>query len=218
MALGELLGTVLFALGSGVATFFAPCSYALLPGYVGYYVAAMGQESAPLSGAMARGGAAAVGSLAVFGLLSVVAVVAGEVLEQTLPMLELGVGAALVVFGAWILYGGSGAVHVMMPERRATISGFAVLGGMYALAATACVLPLFLAVAFRSLTLSTSEAALVMGSYAAGFAVLMLSVTVAVAVGHSLSADRVASHSDRLVRIAGAVIVLAGVGQIYVAL
>lgn len=218
MPLGELLGTILFALGSGVATFFAPCSYALLPGYVGYYVAATGQETAPLGGAVARGVAAASGALAVFAGLSVVAVAAGEVLERTLPVLELGVGVALIVFGLWILYAGSGAVHVMLPERRATISGFAVFGGIYALAATACVLPLFLAVAFQSLTLSTAETALVLGAYAGGFAVLMLSVTVAIAVGHNLGADRIAPRSGLLVRLAGAVIVLAGVGQLYVAL
>ncbi|SDQ43771.1 cytochrome c biogenesis protein CcdA [Natronobacterium texcoconense] len=209
---------VLFALGSGVATFFAPCSYALLPGYVGYYVAATGQERAPLGGAAVRGGAAAIGALAVFVVLSVLAVVAGEVLERTLPVLEVGVGVALVVLGAWILYAGSGAVHVMLPERRATVSGFTVFGGMYALAATACVLPLFLAVAFQSLTLSTTETALVLGSYAGGFAVLMLSVTVAIAVGHNLGAGRIAPRSDWLIKLAGGVIVLAGFGQLYVAL
>lgn len=213
----DLLGTVLFAIGAGAATFFAPCSYALLPGYVGYYVAATGEERAPLAGAASRGLAAAAGAIAVLVALSIVAIVAGAALERALPFLEYGVGIALIALGAWIVRGGTGAVHVLLPKRRATVTGFVAFGAMYALAAVACVLPLFLALALRSLTGSVAEAAIVMGSYAAGFAVLLLSVTVATAVGRELAVGRVTGHAERLVRVAGGVIVLAGVGQLYVA-
>ena len=40
----ELAGTASFALGAGAATFFSPCAYALLPGYVGYYAAAVDER------------------------------------------------------------------------------------------------------------------------------------------------------------------------------
>ncbi|WP_254862958.1 cytochrome c biogenesis CcdA family protein [Halovivax gelatinilyticus] len=218
MPAGEVLSEIVFALGAGIATFFAPCSYALLPGYVGYYVAATGRDAAPLRGALARGSAAAVGSLGTFAALSGVAIVAGSALERTLPYLELGVGGALIVLGLWIAYGGSSAVHVMLPRRRASIVGFGVFGAMYALAATACVLPLFLAFVFQTLTMPAAETTLVLGTYAASFAVMLLAVTVAVAVGHRLSTERFVGLSERLVRIAGVVLVLAGLGQIYVAL
>ncbi|OLZ41137.1 hypothetical protein A6E15_09110 [Natrinema saccharevitans] len=57
---GERHGTVAFALGAGIAILFSPCAHALLPGYVGYYVVATGDETAPpLSGTLARGFAAA---------------------------------------------------------------------------------------------------------------------------------------------------------------
>ncbi|MCU4975685.1 cytochrome C biogenesis protein [Halobacteria archaeon AArc-m2/3/4] len=214
---GELLGTMLFALAMGVATFFAPCSYALLPGYVGYYVAATGQEKPPLGGAVARGGAAAVGALIAFAALSAVAIVAGATLERALPFLEYGVGLGLIAVGCWVVYGGSGAVHVMLPERRASVLGFGLFGAAYSLAATACVLPLFLALVFRSLTMSPVETTLVLGSYAGGFAALMVTVTVAVAVGYNLGANRFAGSVDLFVRIAGVVLVLAGLGQLYVA-
>ena len=217
MAAGEVLATLGFAIGAGLATFFAPCSYALLPGYVGYYVAATGEEAAPLGGALTRGAAAAAGALAVFGVLSGVAIVAGSLLAGTLPYLELGVGFALIALGIWILHGGSGALHVLLPERRASVWGFAVFGGMYALAATACVLPLFLAFVFRSLTMTPVETALVLGSYVGAFAALMLSVTVAIAVGYNLGAARFAGYTEALVRAAGALLVLAGLGQVYVA-
>ncbi|ESP89740.1 cytochrome C biogenesis protein transmembrane region/thiol-disulfide transporter [Candidatus Halobonum tyrrellensis G22] len=38
MTSAAFLGTVAFAAGAGLTTFFAPCAFPLLPGYVGYYV------------------------------------------------------------------------------------------------------------------------------------------------------------------------------------
>lgn len=213
----DLLGTMLFALAMGVATFFAPCSYALLPGYVGYYVATTGQENPPLGGALVRGGAAAVGALVAFGGLSAVAITAGAALERVLPFLEYGVGVGLIAVGLWVLSGGSGAVHVMLPRRRASVLGFGIFGAAYSLAATACVLPLFLALVFRSMTMSPLETTLVLGSYAGGFALLVVAVTVAVAVGYDLSVNRVAGYTELFVRLAGVVLVVAGLGQLYVA-
>ncbi|GAB3027855.1 cytochrome c biogenesis CcdA family protein [Natronobiforma cellulositropha] len=213
----ELFGAVAFAFLAGVATFFAPCSYALLPGYVGYYVAATGERRPPLAGALVRGSAAAVGALTTFGLLAAVAVVAGSTLERALPFLEYGVGVALVLVGLWVLYGGTGAVHVLLPRRRASVTGFAAFGAAYSLAATACVLPLFLALVLRSLTMSPAETVAVVGAYASGFAALLLAVTVAVAVGYDLSARRVAGYSDAFVRLAGVVLVVAGVAQLAIA-
>lgn len=217
MATGELLGTVLFALGAGVATFFSPCSYALLPGYVGYYVAATGEDRPPLAGTAARGLAAATGAMVVLGALSIGAILAGEVLASALPYLEYGVGLALIALGLWVLVGGAGSLHVLLPERRATVWGFALFGAMYALAATACVLPLFLALALRSITMSPLETGLVLGTYATGFGALLVATTVATAFGHAIGAGRLAGRVDQFVRVAGVVLVLAGGGQLSVA-
>jgi len=211
-------GTAAFALGAAVATFFSPCAYALLPGYVGYYISATDGEVAPLDGALVRGVAATVGVFATFGALSGAAIVAGEAVEGVLPVVEPLVGVALVVLGLSVLRSGSLSVHVLLPERRATVLGFGLFGAMYALAATACVLPLFLALVVRSLSMSPPETALVLGTYASGFGLLMLAVTVATAVGHGLGAGRVAGYADRIARLAGLVLVVAGLGQVYVAL
>jgi cytochrome c-type biogenesis protein len=43
----------------------------------------------------------------------------------------------------------------------------------------------------------------------------MLGVTVVTAVGSGMKTETVAKHTDTLVRLAGVVIVLAGLGQIY---
>ncbi len=214
----ELYGSAAFALGAGFATFFAPCSYALLPGYVGYYVAATEDETPPMGGILARGGAAAIGVFATFFALSVVAILASDLVERALPTVEIGIGVLLIILGVAVLSGRTGSLHVPLPKRRSTVLGFGLFGALYALAATACVLPLFLAVALQSLTLSTGGTAVVLGAYAGSFGVLMVAATVATALGHDAVVGRIADNVDTLTRLAGVVLVLAGIGQLYVAL
>ena len=213
----ELYGTIAFAFGAGIVTFFAPCSYALLPGYVGYYVAATEDQSPPMAGVFARGIAAAGGVLATFAVLSAVAVVASDVVERALPAVEWLVGLLLVGFGLVIVTGRTGSLHVSLPQRRATVFGFGLFGAVYALAALACVLPMFLAVTVQSLTFSAVGTAAVLAAYAGGFGVLMVVATVAIAVGHDAVTTRLADRTDTLTRLAGAILIVAGVGQLYIA-
>jgi cytochrome c-type biogenesis protein len=213
----ELYGTAVFALGAGIATFFSPCSYALLPGYVGYYAASVEDETPPLSGVFARGGAAAIGVLGTFLVLSIAAVLASDFIERLLPAVELFVGVSLIGLGVAVLVGYTGSAHVSLPERRSSVLGFGLFGALYALAATACVLPLFLAVALQSLTLSKAGTAIVLGSYAVSFGALMIVATVATAVGHDALVGRVSERINVITRIAGVVLIVAGLGQLYLA-
>lgn len=207
-----------FAFGVGIATFFSPCVYALLPGYVGYYVASVDAESAPLSGAVSRGLAASVGAIVTFLLLSGLAIGATSAFERVLlDVVEPVVGIGLIVLGVFVFWKGVLSFTVLLPERRASVLGFGIFGAVYALAATACVLPLFLSVAFLSFGLSAVGTALVFGAYAAGFALLMLSATVAIAIGQEALLDRFSPHSATLTRLAGVVLVVAGLIQLYIA-
>lgn len=104
------------------------------------------------------------------------------------------------------------------PAISSSVLGFGLFGALYALAATACVLPLFLAVALQSLTFSTAETAFVLGSYAGSFGVLMVVSTIATGVGHDALVKRASQHVDTLTRLAGGILVAAGVGQLYLAI
>lgn len=206
-----------FAFGVGVATFFSPCVYALLPGYVSFYVASTEGESAPLSGALGRGIAASLGAIATFLALSAVAVGATEAFESVLPILEPLIGLGLVLMGVLVIWKGVLTLSIQLPSRRASVLGFGIFGAVYALAATACVLPLFLSVAFLSFGLSLAGTALVFGAYTAGFAIFMLAATVAVAIGQEAFLERFRSRSQLLTRTAGVVLVVAGILQLYIA-
>lgn len=213
----ELLGTTAFAFGAGLATFFSPCAYPLLPGYVGYYVSRADADANPVGGALVRGLAAGTGVLAVFGTLAALALAVGQAGFERLVLLEPLVGAALVVFGLLVALDRALSFRVALPERRTSVLGFGLFGAVYALAAAGCVVPIVLGVFLRAIAAPPLETALVMGAYAGGVSLLMVATTVATGVGVSLGTARFVGYGARLTRLAGAVMVLAGLGQLYLA-
>lgn len=208
------LGTVAFAATTGLATFFAPCAYPLLPGYVGFY---LGQDEADLSGALVRGLAATVGALVVLGTVATVLVLAGQSLVSQLVFLEPVIGVALVVLGVALLSGRTPSLHVLLPERKSTVAGFGVFGGVYAVAAAGCVVPALLALVTQSLALPAEQTAVALGVYALTAAVPIFGVTLLAAVG-SDAFRGVARYVGSIQRVAGVVVVVAGLTQVYLSL
>lgn len=212
MASDAFVGTLAFAVSAGVATFLAPCAYPLLPGYVGYYV---GREDAGVEGAALRGGAAALGALSVLALVALALFTAGRSVVARLSLLEPLVGVALVVLGALFAFDRGPSLRVRLPERRASVGGFAVFGGVYALAAAGCVVPVFVGVLTQSLTLPTGEAVAALLAYAAAAALPLAAVTVLAALGSDLVRG-LTGYVGRVQRVAGAVMMLAGAWQVVI--
>jgi cytochrome c-type biogenesis protein len=213
-----LLSTLGFALTAGVFTFFSPCAYPLLPGYVGFYVSQTDAEESSLGSALGRGLIAGAGVLVTFGLLLGITFWIGQSVLANATALELLVGVALLGFGVLVLFDLSPSLSVALPKRRSGAVGFGIFGAGYALAAAGCVAPVFLAVLTSALALPTSTAALVIGTYVGTVVLLMVSLTVATGMGLAAGAGRLAAYGDTLRRVAGTVMILAGIGQLYVAL
>ncbi|WP_251343126.1 cytochrome c biogenesis protein CcdA [Haloplanus halophilus] len=208
------LGTLTFAVGAGLATFFAPCAYPLLPGYVGY---AIRSDETGIGGAAARGVAASAGAVVVLAALGALLLSVGGRLARHLPLLEPLVGLALVGLGVLLVTGRAPTLHLRLPARRTSVLGCAVFGGGYALAAAGCVVPVLLGVVTQSLTLPPTRAAVVLGGYAAATALPLTGVTLLSAVG----SDAVRAWSDRVGavnRLAAVVMILAGVAQVVASL
>jgi cytochrome c-type biogenesis protein len=206
-----------FALASGVATFFSPCAYPLLPGYVGFYVNQTDTEGVSIAGAGTRGLAAGIGVLATFAVLAGATVRVGNATLSNITVFESLVGGLLVVFGLLVVTGRSPSISVPLPKRRASVFGFGLFGAGYALAGAGCVAPIFLAVIARSLTLPGEVAVLLVATYAGTVAVLMIATTIATGMGLLTNAGRLMAYSGRLKQLAGVVMILAGIGQIYLA-
>lgn len=210
-----------FAFSLGTATFFAPCALPLLPGYVAYFLGSEGGDGGQtFRGRLQRGVVVAavtsLGLLAVFGLLAAVAFTFGERVLRNIALLELVAGVVLVVLGIGMLAGRLSAlsVHVRLPERRSGPVGYFSFGVVYAAAAAGCTGPLFLGVVSLALA-NPVEAVPIFGAYAAGMVSLLVAVTLLTALGRATLVRRVAASSGRVTRIAGAVLVIAGIVQLY---
>lgn len=213
MSVGDL-SAVGLGFSAGVASFFAPCAFPLLPGYVGYYAATVDTDVS-LGSALARGGAAAVGVLTVFTAFALLVATAGRSLLHQVQYVEPLIGLALIVLGGTLVFDRMPTWHVQLPGRRASVLGFGVFGAGYAIAASGCFAPVFVAVLLEAMTLSMAGSLLTVGAFAFGMAGLLFAATVAIAVGHDLGGSSLPHYADRIKPVAGVVVVLAGVYQLY---
>lgn len=210
-----------FAFTAGAATFFAPCSFPLLPGYVGFYLGQGDGSADPLRTRLRRAGV--VGVVTSLGFFVVYAGLAGVVLAvgtralANVSVLELVVGALLILLGGAMATGrfDPAALHVRLPKRERSPSGFFLFGVLYAAAAAGCTAPVFVGVATLALSAGPLGAILTLGAYATGMSALMVLVTGLSALGRGAALRRVSRNTGRIARAAGVLLVLAGVAQIY---
>jgi len=202
------LGAAGFAASAGLATFFAPCAFPLLPGYVGFYL-----QQADRPPAVVAGLTAATGAVLALGGVAALVFAVGRRLTSVLPLFEPIVGGLLVVFGLFVL-SGRGSPTVPLPKRPESLVGFGAFGAVYALAAAGCVVPLFLGVVAQASSLPPTRGLFVLGTYTATVAVPLLGVTLLSDAG--VSAWRsLGGYTGRVKQAAGLLLVVAGVGQIY---
>jgi cytochrome c-type biogenesis protein len=210
-----------FTVGAG--TFFAPCAFPLLPGYVAYYLGTSEGDVAERSRAARLGRAAGVGLLVslgfalVYGALGLLLAAVGPRIVENVAALELVVGLALIVVGGVMATGRfeAATLHVPLPERRRSAVGYVLFGVVYAAAAAGCTAPLFLGVAFAAVTTGPVATVATLGTYAAGMSVLMIGVTTATALGRDTILRRLSAATGTISRVAGVVVVLAGLVQLY---
>lgn len=189
----------------------------MLPGYVGFYVSQTDGEQASLGGALSRGLFAGLGVLVTFTALLGATFWVGQSTLSSIKWFEAAAGLVLLVLGALIVAGRAPSFSVTLPKRRSSVFGFSIFGVGYALASAGCVAPLFISVVTRALSLSMADAVVLLGTYVGSVVVLMVSLTVATGMGLVAGAGRLTAYSGLLKRIAGVVMIVAGIGQLYLA-
>ena len=214
---GTLLNEIGLAVGTGVATFFSPCAYALLPGYVGVYLGTGGDSQSLVDDAV-HGLAAAVGVLVVVGLTIAAIAAVGEPIRELVTWIEPLTGVALAGFGLLLLRGSSVGWHLPLPEQRPGVVGFGVFGAVYAVAAVGCVAPLFFGLVLNALRSGVGQTIVVVGAYGGTIAALLLGSTFAIGMGYELTELKLARLSVVGQRLGGGLLVVAGVVQIILTL
>jgi cytochrome c-type biogenesis protein len=179
-------------------------------------------DESPRLGARLRraalvGGLASLGFFVVYAALAGVVAAVGTELLGNIALLELVVGVLLVGLGVPMAAGrlSPASLHVRLPKRRRSKSGYLLFGVVYAVAAAGCTAPIFVGIAGVALGAGPLGAALTFAAYATGMATLMVTVTVLVAVGRETVLDRVSPNVGRVTRAAGVLLVVAGIAQVY---
>lgn len=211
------------AFSFGTVTFFAPCAFPLLPGYVAYYLGTSGDDAPDRSLPRRLGRAGFVGVVTslgfflVYGVLAALAIVVGQGPFRDISLLELVVGPLLIVLGVGMALGRfrASALHLQLPERRRSALGYLSFGVVYAAAAAGCTAPSFIAIVGLGLASGPSATAAMLGAYALGMSVLMVAVTTLTAVGRDTLVRRLSARTGQITRLAGVVMVLAGIVQLY---
>ena len=202
-----------FAFSAGVFSLFSPCSYALLPGYVSYYLGAEFGVVKALTGGLA----------CTFGLITVFAVVGGlasslgELVPQIIPQLDIVAGIIIIIMGLRNLLDLKMPFIYpdIMPSVKQGFLGLYIFGIVYGLVGVGCSAPIFVSVLFYSMSKGIFYGVLSFITYALGMGVPLIVTTVLLSQARDYLIQRINMATERIQRSSGAVLIIVGLYLIY---
>ena len=212
-----------FAFSLGVAAFFSPCGFPMLPAYLAYYLPREGEEGrrdglgpAVLRG-LGGGLLAGLGALLVLGFVGAAAVLLGAPFKERVVLLELLGGLLVLGLGVATLAGRGPTVRLALrPSRKRDALGLVGFGALYAGVAAGCVAPLLLSVVVLALRApSPVDGVLYVGAYAAGLALLLVLLTVLVSAAQDALVARLRRVLPHVEKASGVLLVLVGLYLVY---
>ena len=206
---------VALAFVAGMVAAFNPCGFAMLPAYLTLAIDPQsGGQLAAVGRALAATAAMALGFLAVFGSFGLLTVSVASTVQRYLPYVTLVIGVGLVVAGVWLLSGRELRAPNLAGGRWAPTARLGSMFGYgvgYAIASLSCTIGPFLAVTGSSLRRgSPAQGVLVYVAYAAGIALVVGVLAVAVALASSSMVDRMRAVLPHINRISGLILVVVG--------
>ncbi len=200
---------------AGVGAFFAPCAFALFPGYISYYLTSTGTGRETPARSLRLGLTCAAGSALFFALIgAAITLVGGAVspyLIATKPLIALAVVLLGLVLVTDVRLPSVGIPLGAAMRRLPPGAGLFLYGFGYALASTGCTLPLYVSIIVLPLTSGFSGAALLtFASFAVAMALMMLLTSLLVGLAKTRLLGRLQASTAWIKRTSGAVLILAG--------
>ncbi len=215
---------VSFAFLAGMQAFFAPCSIALIPAYVGYYVSEETGDhnrAQQLLFGLKAGTFASLGLLTIYVSLGLILALLGRVIAPFIPWIELITGGVLLFLGTAILLGYEFALKppVVIRTTSKGAKRFYFFGIAYAFGAIGCTLPIFLLVIFQALAQKGLLGGFInLVVYALAMVSLMITFSLIAAVSKTAISRFMNKYMLTIQKSAGVLILLAGVYLVYLAL
>lgn len=205
------------AFTAGMLATVNPCALPMLPAYLGWFITG-DDERLPTGRAVARAVlvalCVAVGFVAVFGVLGLLATAASAQVEEITPWITPVVGVAMAGLGVALLAGRTLKVPLPRLDKGGKGRGIAtmVLYGMsYAVVSVSCALPIFLIQVSTTFGESWTTGLTQMLGFAVGFALVLVALSVSVALARGPLVGFAREATGYVSRIAGALLLVSGV-------
>ena len=219
VAVPAVTGLYVLAFLTGLMSFFAPCAFPLLPGYISYYLGR--SEGGPtLSGSVKAGIASATGINGIFALIGAAVAVGGAAVKPYLTYFAPGVGFVIVLLGLAMVFGKTeifekfGGILSSYSSKvggRTGYLGLFMYGVGYGLASMGCQAPVFIALIFAGLASGGAlEAFMVFLSFSIGMGIMMLTVSVIVGTAKMKLLERMRTLTPYVNRACGGILIIVG--------
>jgi cytochrome c-type biogenesis protein len=202
-----------FAFTVGVFTILSPCSYAMLPGYVSYYLG----ENSSIKEVVLGSLACTLGLISVYLVFGTISGLFGSMLGPYIPLLNLLSGFILIALGMATLWN----VNIpyiqfsVQPSEHRGHLGMFLFGLLYGLAGVGCSSAVFLSVFIYSISLGWLNSLLTFIFYALGMGVPLLLTSLLVSQAKDMVVNRIQSSTGWIHRFNGAILILAGFYMLY---
>lgn len=197
----------------GIFVMLSPCGYALIPGYITYY---LGSEIT-VSRALKGGIVSTIGLITVYAAVGISTTTIGGLIKPYITLLTVFSGVMMIVLGVLII------ANVQLPfayqvisSKRKGLRGFFVYGIAYGLAAAGCTAPLFFSVVLLAFTRSGPfDGVITLILYALGVGIPLIITSILVAMAKRPLLAKIQNLTPMLHKISGAVMILGGLYLIY---
>ncbi len=207
----------------GLIAAINPCAFVLLPTYLMYFLGIddhrPGDQRATVRRALLVSAAVSAGFMSVFVAVGVISEYATRWIESNAKYATLVIGVGFVALGVAMLAGyrlpiSTPHIDTGTPDR--TLRAMAFYGVAYAVASISCTLPLFSTVLFGTVDRDgwgTGFAHVV--AYGVGMALIVTSLTIALAVANTSLLRVLRNGSQYVDRIAAVLVLLSGMYLVY---
>lgn len=185
----------------------------------GWLTSRVGEDGPSIRQATLVAAVTGFGATVVFAVFAVLVALLGAGVAGFAGELELAVGVLVALAGVVVASGrANGMVSIDLAERSRSPLGFFAFGVTYGVAAAGCSAPVFVGISLAGVSRGPVVAAAVVATYALGLVLALTAITLAAAMGHDRLLDRIGRGTGRITRLAGGLLVVAGLAQIHYAI
>lgn len=214
-----------FSFIAGLVGFFAPCSFAILPGYITYYISKYSNEDKKTKliknvfQGIIFGLIASIGFFTVFGFAGFGVIAIGQFIKQFIPWIAVTTGIILIIVGI-LMFFGKKFLFFQAPKiefiKKNEKTGIYLFGIVYAIGSLGCVFPIFLSIVIQGIaSKSFLDGAYTILAYVLGMSIIMIVITTLTFATKYLILKKLEKVLPYMKKLSAVVLVFAGAYMIY---